>query len=79
MVRLASRSSLNQAVDFQAHLRIEAGGRLIQEQQLRIVDQRQRQRHPLLLAARKFRVELVALFAELQAVRAISRDPRCVE
>src|SRR5262245_58007643 len=41
----------DQLVDLEARLRVETGGRLVEEQQLRIVEQRQRQGQALLLAA----------------------------
>src|SRR5262249_58516766 len=41
----------NQLVDLEARLWIEAGGRLVEEQQLRIVEQRQSQGEALLLAS----------------------------
>ena len=63
-------------VNFAAHLRIEAGGRLIEEYDLGIVDQRHRQRQALLLAAGKMAVEGVALFFELEAREQLVRVRR---
>ena len=48
---LLAAQVLHQLVDFQARLRVEAGGGLVEEQHLRIVEQRQRQGQPLLLSA----------------------------
>ena len=48
---LLAAQVLHQLVNFQARLRIEAGGRFVQEQHLRIVEQRQGERQALLLAA----------------------------
>ncbi len=64
---LVALQVLDQLVNLQAHLRVEARRRLVQKQHLRIVHQRQRQRHPLLLPARQLRVIRVALLPELQA------------
>src|SRR5207244_921551 len=47
---LASQTG-HQLVDLEARLRIEAGGRLVEEKQLRIVDQSKRQGEALFLAA----------------------------
>ena len=68
MVRCSRRRSCDQLVDFEAHLRVEAGGRLVEKQHLRIVEQRQREREALLLAAGELAVERVALLPELQAL-----------
>ena len=51
MVRCSRAQFLHQLVDFVAGLRVESGGRLVEEQHLRIVEQRQGQGQALLLAA----------------------------
>src|SRR5437762_1201585 len=53
-----------QLVDLQPSLRIESRGRLVEEQQLRIVEQRQGKGEPLLLAAGKLPVQRIALLPE---------------
>ena len=52
--------SRDQTVELARPNRIEAGGRLVQEHNLRIERQRARQRHPLGHAAGQFRGEFVA-------------------
>ncbi len=59
---------LDQAVDLEANLGIEPGGRLIQKQELRIVDQGQSEGYALFLSAGKFGVIFVPLFRKLQAI-----------
>jgi hypothetical protein len=54
-------------VDLQTDLRVQSGGRLIQEEQLRIVHQRQRESQALLLSAGKLRIVGIVLIPELQA------------
>ena len=65
---LLAAQVLHQFVDFEARLRIEAGGRLVEEEHLRIVEQRQRQRQALFLAAGELRIERFALLPKLQAL-----------
>ena len=66
MVRCSRAQLLHQRVDLEARLRIEAGRRLVEKQHLRVVDQRECQREPLLLPARQLAVRGVALFPEHQ-------------
>ena len=55
------------AVQLAARLRVEAGGRLVEEHELGLVDEREREREPLPLAARQ-RVERgVGLVGEREA------------
>ena len=63
----------DQGVDFEAHLRVEAGGGLVEKEQRRVVDQTQRDGEALLLAAGERGVEGVALVPELQALQQIVR------
>ena len=72
MVRCSRRRSSDQLVNLQARLRIQAGGGLVQEQHLRIVQQRQRQRQALLLTAGKLRVERFAFLPKLQPLQQIA-------
>ena len=66
---LALLELLDDVVDFAAHLRVEAGGRLVEENDLGIVHQRHGQRQALFLPAGKLAVERVALFFELKALQ----------
>jgi hypothetical protein len=67
-------------VDFYSHLRIEAGGWLVEKNELRIIHQRQSQRQTLLLAARERTVKCVALFFQLQALQELIQvHMSCVE
>ncbi len=70
---LAALELLDDVVDFAAHLRIEAGGRLVEKYDLRIVHQRHGQRQALLLAAGEMAVERVALFFELESAQQVVR------
>ena len=49
-------------INFAAHLRIEAGGGLIEEKHFGIVDQRHRQSEALFLASGELAVKGIALF-----------------
>ena len=53
---------LDNVVNFAAYLRIEAGGRLIQKDNLRIVHQSHGKRQSLLLPSREMAVERAAFF-----------------
>jgi hypothetical protein len=55
-------------MDFVAGLGIEARGRLVEEEHLRIVDEGEGQRQTLLLAARQLAVAIVPLLPELEAL-----------
>ena len=68
-VFLLALELLDDVVNFAAHLRIEAGGRLVEEDDLGIVDQRHGQRQALLLPAGKLAVEGRALFFQLEALQ----------
>ena len=57
---------LDQIANFQPHLRIEAAGRLVEKKHLRIVDQREGDREPLLLPAGERGVSRVLFFPKLQ-------------
>ena len=69
---LLAAEVLHQLVNLQARLRIEAGRRLVEEQHLRIVEEREGQRQALLLAAGKLRIQRLALFPELQALEELA-------
>ena len=58
--------ALHDVPQLQPALRIEAGGRLVEEEHVRIADQRARDAEPLLLAAREFADARVALLIERQ-------------
>ena len=66
MVRCSRAQLLHERVDLEARLRVEAGRRLVEKQHLRIVDEREREREPLFLAARQLAVAVVALLPEHQ-------------
>ena len=51
-----------------ARLRIEAGRRLVEEHELGVVDERQRQREPLALAARQRVERRVGLVGQREAL-----------
>src|SRR5580700_7863941 len=53
-------------MDFEPHLRIEAGGWLIEKEQLGIVDQAHRYGKALFLAPRKSGIESLALIPKLE-------------
>src|SRR5690348_5311995 len=56
---------LDEIPDLAARLRIESGRRLVEEEQIRITDDRARNRQPLLLTAGQFSDTTVALLVEL--------------
>src|SRR5882762_5439274 len=60
-------------MDFRANLWIEAGGGLVEKNQLGIVDQSQGQCETLLLSAGQSAVECVAFLRELQALQELGR------
>src|SRR5215469_8489124 len=64
---------LNEAVNLQADLRIESRGRLIEEQELRVIDQRQSQSQALLLAAGKRLVSGGPFVPQLQPFQELLR------
>ena len=55
-------------VNFAAHLGVETGGGLVEEQHLRIVYQRQGQGQALFLSARELAVEGVTFFLQAEAL-----------
>ena len=55
----------DQVANLETHLRVEPAGRLIEEQHLGVVNQREGKREPLFLAAGKSRVSGLAFFPEL--------------
>ena len=57
---------LHEIANFEARLRVEAGGRFVEEEELRIVDQREGDREPLFLSAGERRVTDILLFPKLQ-------------
>ena len=59
----------DELVDFEAGLRVEAGGGLIEEEDLRVVEHGEREGQPLLLSAGELGVLRVALLPELQALQ----------
>ncbi len=67
MLRFSEQKLLHESVDFEAHLRVEAGGRLVEKEQRGVVDQAHRDGEALFLASAQSLVESVALFFELQA------------
>src|SRR5579872_549180 len=58
----------NQRMNLQAYLGIQTGGRFVQKNEIRFVDQGQRESYALFLSAGQFRVEIVAFSPELQAL-----------
>ena len=77
MVRFGVAQLADQAVNFQANLRIEAGGGLVEKHQVRIVDQRQGQRDALLLSAGKRRNRRRRAFLQAAGGRSGCRDAAC--
>ncbi len=65
------------AVQLAARLRIETGGRLVEEDELGLVDEGQRQREPLPLAARQRVERRVGLVGEGEALEQRGRRRRC--
>jgi hypothetical protein len=59
----------DQAVNFETNLGIEAGGGLIQKEKAGIVDQRQRERDALFLAAGELRIKRIPFVGELQTLQ----------
>ena len=58
---------VDEGVDFEAHLRIEAGGGLVEEEQRWVVDEAEGDGEALLLSAGERGIESFALVPELQA------------
>src|SRR5213075_2526252 len=79
--RAAGRLELpDELPDLTARLRIEPGRRLVEEEQLRIADDRAREREPLLLPSRKLADPTVALLVELdESDHFIDSAPACIE
>ena len=71
---------LDQVANLEAHLRIKAGRRFVEEKHLRVVDQRESKREALLLSAGKGGVSGLALFPKLQpAQERVAIDPFRIE
>ena len=66
-VFLSALQFLDDVVNLAAHLRVEAGGGLVEKHYLRIVHQRHGESQALFLSAGKLAVESVAFFLELEA------------
>ena len=65
---------LEEGLDLDPRAGIEAGGRLVEDQHRRIVDQRFRQAEPLLHAARKAVDERLALAGQIEQVEHVADD-----
>ena len=68
-MRPAALELVDQVPELAARLRVEAGGRLVEEEQLGIADQRAGEREPLLLPARQRADARVALLLQLHQRR----------
>ena len=69
MVMPSAASAGEQRHDLDAGARVEVAGRLVGQHQARLVDQRARDRHPLLLPARELAGMVVQALAEADALQ----------
>ena len=70
---LVTPQLFNHVVDFAPHLRIEAGGGLVKEAHLRVVDQGHGERETLFLSAGKLAIKRILLLIEAETLEQFLR------